>query len=1098
MESGPMIFFRLSGPGGIPEKPPLAALAAWQGFRAWSFLLLLLGFSWSFASGQSQTDAAGWTPWLSVDEVSPNVQANAAQRLLNQAEGRSRNGKAQFRLQWLSAQAATFEVRLVGREAQKQQLIREKEGTAQVLISQAQAKDGTGTTWWLGIWHQGGGAGWPPRLRELRARADQHFQKREYEEGLAAAKELVAYARAEHGPDHRFTGPAQAVLARAFQQLGKFEQAAAAAAEAARIATLHHGEKHSDTMLAERIRAASLRGMSRYAESLELYQRILAYYRETEGSPSPTVALLLTRMGMIGVDTGDLQGAQSAFLEALSIYEGLGASHARDVLDVKHNLGNVHRDLGDNARARALWEEILAADRQSASPNPKDTAATLVALGNLAMRERDFSRAESLTKEAVALIRKAEGGQGITVAGYLGDLSNVLAEAGRLDEAAGFLHEALEILGREYSGPHRLKANLLGNLARLEIERGRPTEAAPLAEQSRAMKEQLYGKDGAPLIAAHQAEAMAAFATGRHEAAAAATAEQLRLEAMNWERLTAFATPEQRATARRTLNPFFMAGSLGDADLMAQATLAFKGITLDADLQEHRLIQGRTLDAKDLKRIQRIKETLRARLLESGENSPPGEAQELRSLQNELETLQRRALGPARPTLSKTAAPEALLTEIRGKLPAATALLEFVRYRKWEPPLTFTEHYGVAIIAQSHAPDFVDLGPATVIEAEIRRFREIAGRPLNPEKHAELIAEANVTLGEACRALHGMLARPIEQALPADIRQLILDPDGELQFLPFACLLDEEERFWCTRYAMRHVSSGRDLLVSEPGPAQAGEAGLAVLVGNVNYLATPGPAPDDGENGDRGVIVEAAKPLSKGLAKELSILRFAPLSGTGEEIGLLEKRFQQKNWKRRILTGTDPTEAALRRLPPPTILHLATHGFFLPDAEPEEGAARTESDAMLRSGLALTGAQATVNEWKEGRVPRPSRDGILSAAEAAELSLDGTRLVALSACETALGESQGGEGVLGLKRAFAVAGARNLLITLWLISDFETISLMDRFYERLLDGESPEAALHTVQKEALVEALETRGLYQAVNLFGPFVLLGQGAGSPPR
>src|SRR5439155_3167428 len=135
----------------------------------------------------------------------------------------------------------------------------------------------------------------------------------------------------------------------------------------------------------------------------------------------------------------------------------------------------------------------------------------------------------------------------------------------------------------------------------------------------------------------------------------------------------------------------------------------------------------------------------------------------------------------------------------------------------------------------------------------------------------------------------------------------------------------------------------------------------------------------------------------------------------------------------------------------PDILHIATHGFFLPDIEPPKGDLPDRArgiggvsefgsggvtgfaqssfgprlalrNPMHRSGLALAGAQATLEAWKRGEVPPTDNDGIVTAEEVGGLKLDGTWLVTLSACDTGTGEARSGEGVLGLRRGFIQAG----------------------------------------------------------------------------
>ncbi|MDA1272745.1 MAG: CHAT domain-containing protein [Verrucomicrobia bacterium] len=146
---------------------------------------------------------------------------------------------------------------------------------------------------------------------------------------------------------------------------------------------------------------------------------------------------------------------------------------------------------------------------------------------------------------------------------------------------------------------------------------------------------------------------------------------------------------------------------------------------------------------------------------------------------------------------------------------------------------------------------------------------------------------------------------------------------------------------------------------------------------------------------------------------------------------------------------------------------------------------------MHRSGLALAGAQATLEAWRRGETASIA-DGIVTAAEAGTLKLEGTELVVLSACETGAGEAKSGEGVLGLRRGFIQAGARNLLMTLWCVADEETAQLMTEFYERFhATGDAPQA-LADVQRDWLVKLRNSQSLEAAVRLAGPFVLTFQG------
>lgn len=143
---------------------------------------------------------------------------------------------------------------------------------------------------------------------------------------------------------------------------------------------------------------------------------------------------------------------------------------------------------------------------------------------------------------------------------------------------------------------------------------------------------------------------------------------------------------------------------------------------------------------------------------------------------------------------------------------------------------------------------------------------------------------------------------------------------------------------------------------------------------------------------------------------------------------------------------------------------------------------------MLQAGLALAGAQGTLDAWRQGRVPDLGADGILFAAEVAQLDLSGTELAVLSACDTALGETLSGEGVEGLRHALTLAGARNALITLWPVDDASTVTQMRRFYSRWLEGAPPGQALAEEKRGLFEEIAEGVDLHMAHLIAGPFVL----------
>ncbi|TAF60608.1 MAG: CHAT domain-containing protein [Cytophagales bacterium] len=199
------------------------------------------------------------------------------------------------------------------------------------------------------------------------------------------------------------------------------------------------------------------------------------------------------------------------------------------------------------------------------------------------------------------------------------------------------------------------------------------------------------------------------------------------------------------------------------------------------------------------------------------------------------------------------------------------------------------------------------------------------------------------------------------------------------------------------------------------------------------------------------------------------------LPGTQLEIVNIQSILGQNGYQSGISIAEKATEESVKAVQNPKILHIATHGFFIGANEKNE-----KIDPMLRSGLLLAGCS---NYAKAEEKPQ-TEDGILTALEAANLELDETDLVVLSACETGLGDVKAGEGVYGLQRAFRVAGAKSILISLWKVDDAATQKLMTSFYKNLSKLDNARLAFKVAQKEIRKE-------YPDPYFWGAFVLVGE-------
>lgn len=212
------------------------------------------------------------------------------------------------------------------------------------------------------------------------------------------------------------------------------------------------------------------------------------------------------------------------------------------------------------------------------------------------------------------------------------------------------------------------------------------------------------------------------------------------------------------------------------------------------------------------------------------------------------------------------------------------------------------------------------------------------------------------------------------------------------------------------------------------------------------------------------------------------------LPGTRAEVEAITSILKPSGYQLNILTQLAASEAKLKDVKSPELLHIATHGYFLADVE-KSGSAfgihveNANDNPLLRSGLMLAGAAKTVTGSAAPNL-QSNDNGILTAYEAMNMNLEGTQLIVLSACETGLGDVKAGEGVYGLQRAFLVAGADALIMSLWKVDDAATQQLMKSFYANWIRLRDKQKAFKQAQQQLMTT-------YQEPYYWGAFVMMGQ-------
>lgn len=391
------------------------------------------------------------------------------------------------------------------------------------------------------------------------------------------------------------------------------------------------------------------------------------------------------------------------------------------------------------------------------------------------------------------------------------------------------------------------------------------------------------------------------------------------------------------------------------------------------------------------------------------------------------------------------------LADIESSLPQGAALVEFLRLERFNfagvqaqgdkeflPP-----HYAAWVLRPDCESKLVwlDLGPAEAIDSLVQQVLADYSDLGADARHLGINRERDSRAGSAERehALSSKLLAPLLDVLGSAV-QVFVVADAALALCPLDALPIGDEGRFIDKHALCHLGTARDL-TRLASPVDAPQR-PAVIVAAPDYDLAVSDGAAAGSQDD------SSAPSPTWLRD--GGIRFRALPGALAEGLAIEKQLASAT----LLTGRDAVESVVRSVRRPSILHLATHGFILDD---HAGSGEVEEeDAMLRSAVALAGA----NTWLDGgSLPSQAEDGLLTAADVATLDLIDTDLAVLSACETGRGAVVSGEGIFGLRRAFAIAGARTTVMSLWKIPDAETQVLMSEFYKFLLLGLPKPSAL---------------------------------------
>lgn len=899
----------------------------------------------------------------------------------------------------------------------------------------------------------------------LSAMSDYSQAKSLYQESLAIRERIL-------GNEHPDIAQSLNNLAAIHVALGDYDQAVPLLLKAKTIYEKTYGKKHRSYAFSLNNLATlySTLGEKDQLESMLLEAKLIR--AKVLGTEHPEYADTLNNLADFYFSAGSYEKAEPLYLQAKEIRAKVfGRKHPVYAASL-NRLANLYFSLGDFTKAEPLLLEAKTIRENALGKDHPDYAQSLNNLAAMYQFIGSHEKAEPLLVQTKIIYERVFGKKSPLYAISLNNLATVYSALENYPKAEALFMEAMGIRETVQGKDHPDFATSVDNMAGIHLKKGDFIKSEQLTLKAKAIRERQLGKDH-PFYAESLSNLAAVYdAMGREDQSQPLLQESLKITRRNLSRYSAIQSERQQRGFAKTFElrfSRFISTSLrlpDSADAVFDEAITWKGMMLAR--QKEALTLSQNASTRDVfRKLRRIKSLITKHIQE--DQTASGWKERRDQLLDREELLEKeisRLAAQAR--ISRVAVYSGKLS-----LPPGSCLVDFRKFTYTTPDKdrpgasSGVPHYLGLVLRDDGEVQMIDLGSAVAIEQAIQKWRA----PIEKANQfgRQIDTSGQRAMDQAGADLRKLVWEPLSK-YTAESNLIIVAPDGDIGRIPLLALpgkrpgtyLIEEEKIVYVPVPMLL----RELLSN---PAKSIDGSLrSLLVGDISYGESKVPNPDLLSYRSRRVLGE---------------LQFLPLSNSGTEIRGINQLFQNAT----LLSGEKASEASFKQgVRDHQLLHVATHGFYkpttqteqpflsLPDRLPTMSSSRTVmiGNPNLLSGLAFANANAAADSKLDG-----NDDGILFSAEIALLPMEHVELAVLSACETSLGtDDSAGEGLIGIQRAFQVAGVKSTIASYWKVDDRATQLLMSKFYENLLaysknakiEGAAPNST--TVRLDALRDA----------------------------
>ncbi len=782
--------------------------------------------------------------------------------------------------------------------------------------------------------------------------------------------------------------------------------------------------------------------MGGFTKAEEYTAKALELRKSKYGEASIGLAASLNNYGVLKYNLARYNEAEKDFESTLVIFKANNLQQSMSYAIVLNNEAMLFETIGRYDEAEKILKDAISVAEKLQSAKSNNHLKFLSNLALLYKQEGKYAEAETIYLG----MEKRLGKNNPDYASMLNNQAALYRVMGKEDKVEELLKRSAAIYKSNFSEAHPAYAKSISDLGNFYRYKARYAEAEPLLDKALSIRETTLGKNH-PLYVQSQED----VAILHWKKKSFSTAGSLYREVMNksLDFITSYFPPMSEAEKTKywdVLSPrfqrfynFAIEASVDNQYIIQELydyQIATKALLLNSTNKVKQSIAS-SKDAeliKDYKAWLDQKETL-ARLYAYTKEELKEQSINLDSLEHATNSMEKKLSERSSDFMAGYSSKKISYTQIKNLLTETEAVVEIIRMQKYDQDFTKDSNYVALVLTKDgEIPKLVVLDNGLQLETRYSKFYRNAIQQKIADEYS----------------YEEYWAR-IEPELKGK-KMIYISPDGAYNQLNLNTLKKTGGDYVINRYDLVILGNSKDLISLKTKKNKALKKN-ALLLGFPDY--------------GQGNIV--------------------PLPGTKVEVDGVAKVLKISGYQVTQFMQKTATEANLKSVKAPALIHIATHGYFLKDVENKTSAygvnvENANDNPLLRSGLLLAGAAATVSGTRTPNL-ESNDNGVLTAYEAMNLNLEGTDLIILSACETGLGDIKAGEGVYGLQRAFLVAGADALIMSLWKVDDAATQQLMNNFYINWLKLGNKQKAFKQAQLQLMAK-------YKDPYYWGAFVMMG--------